>query len=61
MKIKTEDILKPGAVLKVEKIDWSDPEMKRLLEDTRREQERIKRRARWTQGKYDMLNLRITI
>jgi hypothetical protein len=61
MKIKTEDILKPGAVLKVEKINWDDPEMKRLFEACRKEQERIARRKRWTQEQWDMLYLRITI
>lgn len=32
MKVKSEDILKPGAVLKVEKIDWpkESPRRKRL-------------------------------
>jgi hypothetical protein len=63
MKIKSEDILKPGAILKVEVIDWSDPEIKKLYEDCRKEQERIKRLMpqNWTQKQWDMLNNIITI
>lgn len=38
MKVKSEDILKPGAVLVVEEIDWSTPEMQKLLRETRRRQ-----------------------
>jgi hypothetical protein len=43
MKVKSEDILKPGAKLIVEKIDFNDPEVKKLLDQTRRYQEAIKR------------------
>jgi len=35
MKVRSEDILKPGAVLKVEKINFSDPSVVKFLEDRR--------------------------
>lgn len=61
MTVKSEDILKPGAKLVVEKIDFNDPEVKKLFENTKREQQRIKRSMRWTQKKQDALRLVITI
>lgn len=61
MKVRSEDILKPGAVLKVEKIDFNDPEVKKLFDDTKREQKRIKKLMRWTQKKQDALSRVITI
>lgn len=63
MKIKSEDILKPGAVLKVEKIDFNDPEIKRLFAETRRAQERIMSNhpRNWTQEQWQSLYNVITI
>lgn len=38
MKVRAEDILKPGAVLKVELINWSDPEVKRRAQMVKEQQ-----------------------
>lgn len=43
MRVKTEDILKPGAVLKVEVIDFNDPEVRKLWNDTIRAQKQLLR------------------
>ena len=61
MKIKSEDILKPGAVLKVEKIDFNDPAVKRLLEETAKRADQMRKSQRWTQKRYDKLRQIITI
>lgn len=43
MKVKSEDILKPGAVLTVKKIDFNDPAVQAFVEHTKREQRKILR------------------
>jgi hypothetical protein len=43
MKVKAEDILKPGAVLEVRKIDFNDPEVRAFVEYAKREQRKILR------------------
>jgi hypothetical protein len=43
MKVKSEDILKPGAVLTVEKIDFNSPEVKRILRADALERQKAKR------------------
>lgn len=43
MKVEAEDILMPGAVLEVRKIDFNDPEVRAFVEHTKREQRAILR------------------
>ena len=46
MKVKSEDILKPGTVLKVEKINFSDPEVKTFVEESKKKQAEVLRFGR---------------
>ena len=41
MKVPSEKILRPGAVLKVKLIDFSDPEVKRFVERSKEIQRRL--------------------
>lgn len=41
MKIKEEDILKPGVVLEVKEIDFTDPKVKKFVEHSLRKQKEI--------------------
>lgn len=41
MKLKVEDILKPGCVLEAKKIDFNDPNVRKLWAATRREQKKL--------------------
>jgi hypothetical protein len=59
MTVKSEDILKPGAVLKVEKIDFNDPDVIAIVKASREACKRLRRR--WTQEDYDTLRKVITI
>lgn len=43
MKVKAEEILKPGAVLEVRKIDFNDPEVRSFVDQTKCEQRKILR------------------
>jgi hypothetical protein len=43
MRLKVEDILKPGAKLETGIVDCTDPEIKKLFMQTKREQEKILR------------------
>lgn len=43
MKLTPQDILKPGAILVTEKIDFNDPEFKRFAAITRRNQKAMMR------------------
>jgi len=47
MRLKSEDILKPGAVLEVKKIDYNDPEIKRLFDETRKRQQQLEKLNSW--------------
>jgi siroheme synthase (precorrin-2 oxidase/ferrochelatase) len=47
MRVKLEDILKPGAELIVKKIDFNDPEIKRLFEETKKRQIQLKKLRGW--------------
>lgn len=59
MKVKLEDILKPGAVLRTEKIDFNDPEIKAMLKAHKLACKKLQRR--WTQEDYDNMRKVITI
>lgn len=61
MKVESEDILKPGAVLTVKKIDFNDPEVRTFLEETKKDQQECIRRMRYDQDYYDNLRKVITI
>lgn len=61
MRVKSEDILKPGAKLETRLIDFNDPEVKKLIAYSKREQRKLRRMSEWTQEKQDMLSLVITI
>lgn len=41
MRLKSEDILKPGAVLMVDKVDVNDPEIKKMLRDLKKRQKKL--------------------
>ena len=41
MKVRAEDILKPGAVLEVKKIDFNGPDVKAFVAETKRLQKEI--------------------
>lgn len=43
MRVKTEDILKPGAVLVAKIVDFNDPTVRKFWNDTRREQRKLLR------------------
>lgn len=43
MRVETKDILKPGAVLFTEIVDFNDPEVRKIWNDTRREQRKLLR------------------
>lgn len=58
-KIKPSDILKPGAKLKVKKIDFNDPEVKRMWEAVRKEQKKCLARKNVDWGKLDRLYVNI--
>jgi hypothetical protein len=58
MKVKSSDILKPGAALKVVKIDFSDPKIKAWAAEVRREQEAI---LKFKVVNYETLRRVITI
>ena len=47
MRIKSEDILKPGAKMVVTEIDFNDPEIKKLFADTKRRQHKLKLMCGW--------------
>ncbi len=47
MKVDSSKILKPGIVLTVKKIDWSDPEVRWLVAYTKREQRKLERLSRY--------------
>jgi len=55
MRLKNEDILKPGAVLIVEKIDFNDPEVQKLVRLTRLRQRQIMRMKRINPKVWDMV------
>lgn len=59
MRVKSEDILKPGAVLRTELIDTNDPEIKAMLKAHKAACKKLRRR--WTQKDYDNLRKVITI
>jgi hypothetical protein len=59
MRVKSEDILKPGAVLRTEKIDFNDPEIKAMLKAHKKACQKLNHR--WTQEDYDNLRKVITI
>ena len=59
MRVKSEDILKPGAVLRSTCIDFSDPEIKAMLKAHKKACRKLTRR--WTQEDYDNLRKVITI
>lgn len=63
MKVSSEDILKPGAVLRVERIEDREDyeEIKSWLAETRRRQKAIRKTMRQTQAHYDNLRKVITI
>jgi hypothetical protein len=42
-KVKSEDILKPDAVLEVKLIDWTDPEVKEAIRIMKKENAKLKR------------------
>jgi hypothetical protein len=53
MKLKLEQILKPGADLtKIPKIDFNSPEVKESLECLRKCQEEARKRKHWTQEQH---------
>lgn len=58
-KLKPSDILKPGAKLKVKKIDFNDPEVKRMLKTVREEQKKCLERKNVDWGKLDRLYVNI--
>lgn len=58
MRLKSEDILKPGAVLRTEKIDYNDEEVKKLFEETRKRQLQLEKLK---EIDYDQLHQRVTI
>lgn len=60
-RVRSEDVLKPGAKMVVHKIDFNDPEIKARFEQTKREQKRLKRMMQWTQDDYDAMRRVITI
>lgn len=62
-RLKIEEVFKPGAKMDVHVVDFSDPTIQRLFEDTKRRQEEIKAQLpeNWTQEEWQSLNLRITI
>lgn len=49
-RLKLKDILKPGAVLEVKKIDWDSPEVKSILKEHKRAIKESKRIKVW---RYD--------
>lgn len=59
MKVKSEDILKPGAVLRACEIDVNDPEIKAMLKAHKAACKKLQRR--WTQEDYDRMRQVITI
>jgi len=59
MKVKSEDILKPGAVLRTELIDYNNSEIKAMLKAHKKACRKLTRR--WTQKDYDRMKLVITI
>lgn len=61
MKVKSEDILKPGAKLIVEKIDWTKSPYKEALADTRRRQKALRNQMKYTQEHHDAMSRIITI
>lgn len=63
MKIKSEDILKPGVKLETVIIDFNSEEVKKFLANSIKEQKKIGRMhpRNWTQKQWDMLNNVITI
>lgn len=58
MKVRSEDILKPGAVLKVERINFSDPEVKAFVEESKKKQAEI---LRFGRNSHRVWNLVVTI
>ena len=56
MKVKSSDILKPGAKLEVKLIDFNDPEIKRFVEEALKQQKAI---LKIKNGPYE--NYKITI
>lgn len=63
MRVRAEDILKPGAVLFTGRIEDHPnyEEIKKYMEENKREQERVRRSMEWTQEDYDNLRKVITI
>lgn len=61
MKVKSEDILKPGAVLEVKKIDFTDPRVIEIVKAAKEGYEELKKLTEWTQEKQDNLRRVITI
>ena len=59
MRVKSEDILKPGAVLRTCEIDFNDPEIKAMLKAHKKACKKLTRR--WTQEDYDRMRQVITI
>lgn len=52
MRVPSELILKPGAILKVEKIDFNNPEVKRQIQEHHNEIKKLKRIKVYRYGKY---------
>jgi len=63
MKVSAEQILKPGAVLTVKKIDFADEQIKDFIQQAVREQKRIRSYMPqyWSQKQWQMLHNVITI
>jgi len=54
-RLKTEDILKPGAVLEVKAIDWNDPIVKEIVAEHKKAMRELKKIHTW---RYDQFGFR---
>jgi len=55
MRLKTEDILKPGAVLESKAIDWNSPEVKAIMAEHKKSMRESNKIRVW---RYDQFGFR---